>query len=427
MALGSDSISVLHYGSFNTLGGVEQMLATLLGDPALPIRHHLLLRAPGIHPFIRELVESRAASVASIKHLGGVRLPAWPRALRLAQAARYARACRPDLVLAWNTFGDEYLTRIELGAPVVYYEHSAAWYPRQRSDPRRFLAGVDAVLACSHAARRVLELHWGWSGRAQVCANALRGDMQPSAGGGRPAPRGRTLRLGVAARLVPLKGVALAVHALERLRRAGEDCELVVAGQGSERASLEREVARLGLGQHVRFLGLVQDMAAFYREVDLLLCPSVTELAGLTVLEAASQGCPALVSRVDGLPESLGPVALGPDSLGPEPLGEGAVGRSLAPTLPLERYAEFGAGTVGLPRFVYDPGADACVAPRLLDPDTLAEAVAVLRSDAARYERWSAAGPAHVRAESSSAAYGRRLCAALQELARPRSGAGRAP
>lgn len=52
--------------------------------------------------------------------------------------------------------------------------------------------------------------------------------------------------------------------------------------------------------------GHVQDMRRFYREIDLLLVPSVVEEAfGRVILEAAANGIPSIANRMGGIPEAL--------------------------------------------------------------------------------------------------------------------------
>ena len=56
----------------------------------------------------------------------------------------------------------------------------------------------------------------------------------PAAPLGKRFPHGRPIKLGVAARLYPVKGVALVLHAVAALR-ATLDVVLTVAGAGPER------------------------------------------------------------------------------------------------------------------------------------------------------------------------------------------------
>jgi glycosyltransferase involved in cell wall biosynthesis len=102
-------------------------------------------------------------------------------------------------------------------------------------------------------------------------------------------------------RLEPQKGLDVAVHALATVRARHPDVELVVLGEGPERAPLE------ALGQElavpVRLLGRVPDVAAWLRRAALLVHPVRWEGFGLAVLEAMVAGLPVVASRVSSLPE----------------------------------------------------------------------------------------------------------------------------
>jgi glycosyltransferase involved in cell wall biosynthesis len=122
-------------------------------------------------------------------------------------------------------------------------------------------------------------------------------------------------------------------------------------------------------------------MEAFYRDIDCLVHPPLTEAFGLVAIEAAAFGCPVVAPAIDGLPEAV---------------TEGVTGHCVAPSLPLAEYAALGGATYGLPPLVYEPARDALVAPPLVDPDALAGAIARLFADAAAYEALSARASAHV-------------------------------
>ena len=102
-------------------------------------------------------------------------------------------------------------------------------------------------------------------------------------------------------RLIPLKGLEDLARAL-----AGEDVDLVIAGEGPERRRIER-----ALGPRARLGGPVhgEAKAALLRAADMLCLPSRVEPAGRTegaptvALEAAAAGLPIVASAVGALPE----------------------------------------------------------------------------------------------------------------------------
>jgi glycosyltransferase involved in cell wall biosynthesis len=62
----------------------------------------------------------------------------------------------------------------------------------------------------------------------------------------------------------------------------------------------------LGISGLVQFLGPVQDMASFYRSLDVFVLPSVsTEGLPLVVLEAMASRVPVVATRLAGAPEVI--------------------------------------------------------------------------------------------------------------------------
>jgi glycosyltransferase involved in cell wall biosynthesis len=118
---------------------------------------------------------------------------------------------------------------------------------------------------------------------------------------GEPEPRSPTPRFVVLSRLVPHKRVENALLAWEKVRPSVGG-ELIVIGDGPERARLERLA-----GEDVTFLGSVSE-AAKHRELAsswLLVHPAHHEGWGTVVMEAASFGTPALAYRVRGVRDSV--------------------------------------------------------------------------------------------------------------------------
>jgi glycosyltransferase involved in cell wall biosynthesis len=114
------------------------------------------------------------------------------------------------------------------------------------------------------------------------------------------------LVIGTAARLAPMKGLEHLIDAAARLKQLGVSHELRIAGSGSLLDTLRQQAARLSLGDEVRFLGQVDDMPAFYRQLDVFVLPSVsTEGLPLTVLESMASGVPVVATDVGGTAEAL--------------------------------------------------------------------------------------------------------------------------
>ncbi len=107
--------------------------------------------------------------------------------------------------------------------------------------------------------------------------------------------------LAFAGRLGPQKSLDVALEAIAREPRVG----LVVAGEGPERAALERRVHELGLDGRVRFLGGVgrESVLRLFRAADASLLSSSWENFPHTVVESLAVGTPVISTSVGGVPE----------------------------------------------------------------------------------------------------------------------------
>jgi glycosyltransferase involved in cell wall biosynthesis len=112
--------------------------------------------------------------------------------------------------------------------------------------------------------------------------------------------------IGTAGRLEEVKGQDVLIAALAELPY---DVTLAIAGDGSCRASLEEQAARLGVGERVHFLGHIENVATFYQALDLFCLPSRAEGLPLSLLEAQACGVPAVVSDVGAVREVMAPDA----------------------------------------------------------------------------------------------------------------------
>jgi glycosyltransferase involved in cell wall biosynthesis len=108
-------------------------------------------------------------------------------------------------------------------------------------------------------------------------------------------------------RLKRYKGVETALRAVAVARDRGVQLRLWIAGQGDDRPRLERLAAGLHLGDAIRFLGFVSetDKLQLLRTVWGVVFPSPKEGWGITNVEAAACGTPAIASDSPGLRESV--------------------------------------------------------------------------------------------------------------------------
>jgi glycosyltransferase involved in cell wall biosynthesis len=111
----------------------------------------------------------------------------------------------------------------------------------------------------------------------------------------RYAPRGGPLLVNVK-RLHPLADQRTLLDAFAEVAKARPDATLAVAGAGEEEAALRAQAARLGLGDAVRFLGLVanDEVAVLSGAADLFVLSSTLEATPTVALEALACGTPVV-------------------------------------------------------------------------------------------------------------------------------------
>lgn len=104
------------------------------------------------------------------------------------------------------------------------------------------------------------------------------------------------------------------LNAVARMRQAHPDVKLALVGAKDRNGydDVTREVARLGLGDNVIFLGYAPDgdMAALYHMARALVMPTYFGPTNIPQLEAFAMGCPVATSRIYGIPEQVGDAAL---------------------------------------------------------------------------------------------------------------------
>src|SRR4029079_13478663 len=89
-----------------------------------------------------------------------------------------------------------------------------------------------------------------------------------------------------------------------------DDAVIVCAGDAPGKAAYRQElialIARHGLTDKVRLVGHCQDMpAAFLAAPVAIMTSLVAETFGRTSVEAQAMGCPAILSEIGALPETV--------------------------------------------------------------------------------------------------------------------------
>jgi len=107
--------------------------------------------------------------------------------------------------------------------------------------------------------------------------------------------------LAFAGRLTAQKSLGVALEAVA----AVDGVTLAIAGEGDERAPLERRAAELGLGPRVRFLGALprERVLELFAAADASILSSSWENFPHTVVEALAVGTPVIATAIGGVAE----------------------------------------------------------------------------------------------------------------------------
>ena len=126
----------------------------------------------------------------------------------------------------------------------------------------------------------------------------------------RPRPRdaaGRAGRVRIicVGRLSREKGHLGLVEAFALARRRGLDAELVLVGDGPDRAAMQSRIVAAGVGSHVKLLGRLPEERTLEEiaRSDILVLASFMEGLPVVLMEAMALGVPVIAPVVAGIPE----------------------------------------------------------------------------------------------------------------------------
>lgn len=317
------SVRVAHVINSAGLGGVPEAayhLLAALSAERYDRRLYVLRRPAGEH-------DARAERIERFRALG---VPvAYPEevASRLdvvAALGAWLRAERID-ILHTHSYRPNRLARLagavaRLGGlrVVAHYHNQYAdkWARGDALALEQLLAPhTDAMVACSASVRdHVAE----WVGVApQGIAVVHNGVDLEHFGAERDRERARLALglpgvrplVGLVGRLCAQKGQEDLIRAAPAILRGHPGVRFVLAGEADDPATearLRTLAVGLGVAHAFHFAGFVQDVAALYAALDLVVAPSRWEGFGLALAEAMAAGKPIVATRAGAIPEVVG-------------------------------------------------------------------------------------------------------------------------
>jgi glycosyltransferase involved in cell wall biosynthesis len=294
--------TVVHFIDTAEFGGAERALVHLLTRLDRRAWRPVLFHhdEPGLKPLV-DAVDAAAIERRVVPPMRGprglARVPGFARALRAAGAAifhahlNWPLACSGGLLAAARA-------RIPTVATVQLFSafpRASTMGLQRRLVPRR----VDRYIAVSEAVAEDIVRHLQVPrDRIRVVPNGVAIDSpDPPAPPDAAVPRRPTVL--TLARLDPQKGLPYLLRAAAQL----PGVSFVIAGEGAERASLEREARELGVSDRVAFIGFRTDTPALVAAADVVVLPSLNEGLPLAVLEAMAAARPVVATAVGGTPE----------------------------------------------------------------------------------------------------------------------------
>jgi glycosyltransferase involved in cell wall biosynthesis len=298
-------VKVLHVQRIGGIGGSERHVLELL--PALHAR--------GIDARFLGLDNTAAApepfyDALAARDVPFERVPC-PRDLDPGLARRTssaARRFRPDLVHTHLVHADVYgvYGAVRAGTGLVSTKHNDDPFRsgRARYVERLLTRRAARVICITKALARFNREVVGLPGeKLRVVHYGLNAPPEPwGTRGGPDLPTDTRVLLAIG-RLVPQKGLDVAVEALARVRERHSDVWLVVLGEGPLRDELATLAAKLEVGNAVSLPGRVGDVAWWLRRASTLVHPARWEGFGLALLEAMLAERPVVASAVSSIPE----------------------------------------------------------------------------------------------------------------------------
>jgi len=109
------------------------------------------------------------------------------------------------------------------------------------------------------------------------------------------------VKVGILARLHPVKGVNLFIKAAHKVLQEKQDVEFFIAGDGDEREKLLKLTKELKIDNKVHFLGYVQDPYSFLSQIDINTNTSYSESFPYVILEGGVFKKPIIAPNVGGV------------------------------------------------------------------------------------------------------------------------------
>ncbi len=176
---------------------------------------------------------------------------------------------------------------------------------RGRTIERLLLGRTDAFVFNSHSTLAVWTKFLSPECRKIVIYNGVRTDRRLDCIAPDDFPISPFTMMTVC-RMVPIKALSTQIRTVKVLHDRGmRDVQLIVVGDGPERAACSAEAERLGVAEAVHFEGYQPDPRLYHAKAHVYLCTSYNETFSVTLAEAMLDKMVAVAGRVGGPSEII--------------------------------------------------------------------------------------------------------------------------
>lgn len=294
--------TLLHVFPGFEVGGAQARFASVANHFG-PRYRHLVVALDGIIAARERLTPEIDVAFPDVPMRRGATLA------NLAPFRRALRTLRPDVLVTHN-WGSIDWAIANLSGLTRHIHIEDGFGPEERDQQlrrrvltRRLVLRRSTVVLPSRTLERIATGVWGLSReRLRYIPNGI--DLTRFAAPRDPAVAARFPAegpvIGTVAALRPEKALDRLLRAFRAVVAAGP-ARLVIAGDGPERAGLERLASALGVAERVTFTGHLADPAPLYGAFDVFALSSDTEQMPLSIIEAMAAGLAVAATDVGDL------------------------------------------------------------------------------------------------------------------------------
>lgn len=355
----------IHIINLEKMGGVERLFLQYIHDITASDDEIFCISNQMGPEIARHLTDKKVTFVNRILNNLPLKYPSFLRKYALQSKVWLAKA---NAIIVWD------LVPGFVGKPsrsnVIYYDHGCSWRYPHNIKTLNFFSLLDGCISAAHASRRVMELRFALKCPMETVINRI---LPPKNVFHGEKPLSSPLRLGVAARLVGLKGISVALLTLKTLTDRGINAVLDIAGKGPDEENFRNLTDQLGITERVNFLGFQDDLCDFFNSIHIYLSTPVTEPFGLSCMEALFYGVPVVFPKIDGQPEVV---------------KDNFCGIGVVPDVTPEAHQALTNVDVNFPYNVYSPLQDRLVPPMLMSQEATADAIQHIIQNESEYQRY---------------------------------------